>query len=63
MGYAIRCIYKTKTLKVPFFFLLMILCLVPFFRVQFDGNADFIKELYDTVITMTTVGYGDIEHS
>lgn len=36
VGYAIRCIYKTKTLKVPFFLLLVILSLVPFLRGQFE---------------------------
>jgi hypothetical protein len=45
--YSIRCIYKVKTLKVPFFLLLIILSLVPFLRVKFedtDGEqADFIQ--------------------
>ena len=47
---------------MPFLILIGFLILIPFVKIAFSRSmaerVDFLEELYDTVITMTTVGYG-----
>jgi hypothetical protein len=67
LGYVVRCFFKTQGPKMPLLTLILSLVLIPSMTLAFQGalgeTSNFCTELYDTVITMTTVGYGDIGHS
>lgn len=66
IGYAIKCIFKLNGLLTSLIMLCAGVLLICFIDLNFKraiGNVtDFLTSIYDSIITMTTVGYGDTEH-
>jgi hypothetical protein len=64
IGYAIKCLFKQSSFKTPIFMLIFGLMVISFIDInlsEINGNKEgFLVEIYETVITMTTVGYGDL---
>lgn len=65
LRFAIKCLFKQNGLKTVLLLLVIGLVILSFLSVNihriknFDDN--FLGELYEIVITMTTVGYGDMK--
>ena len=66
LRYPLKSIFKVHGLKLPFAFLVFSVFLLTASKMVLafaEGREiDFISELYDTVISLATVGYGDIDH-
>lgn len=66
LRYPLKSIFMVHGLRLPFAFLLFSVFLLTVSRMVLgfaEGReVDFITELYDTVISLSTVGYGEINH-
>ena len=64
--YPLKSIFMVHGLRLPFAFLLFSVFLLTVSRMVLgfaEGReVDFITELYDTVISLSTVGFGEIKH-
>ncbi len=71
--YSIKCYLKYIGLKAPFIIYGVIFCIVPFILIAVQrkyraGNSKtsqtdaILESIYDIVIAMTTVGFGEIKH-
>ncbi len=64
-GFAIKCLFRQNSFRPPLFMLIFGLALISFIYIQLKKamgeTTDFVTEIYETMIAMTTVGYGDIE--
>lgn len=69
--YSIKCYLKYIGLKAPFIIYGVVFCIVPFILIAIqkkyragDGKTTqtdaILESIYDIVIAMTTVGYGDL---
>ena len=66
LRYPLKSIFMVHGLRLPFAFLLFSVFLLTVSRMVLgfaEGReVDFITELYDTVISLSTVGFGEIKH-
>lgn len=66
LKYSLKSIFKVHRLRLPFAILIFSVFLLTVSKMVLafaEGRKiDFIAELYDTVISLATVGYGDISH-
>ena len=66
IGYAIKCIFKRNGILTSFVMLcagVLIICFIDLnFERAIGNDTDFLTSLYDSITTMTTIGYGDTEH-
>ena len=66
LRYPLKSIFMVHGLRLPFAFLLFSVFLLTVSRMVLgfaEGReVDFITELYDTVISLSTVGFGEINH-
>lgn len=66
LRYSLKSIFKVHGLRLPFAILVFSVFLLTVCKMVLafaEGREiDFIAELYDTVISLATVGYGEIKH-